>query len=97
MTTTRNLAQSITRMVAGEVRRLFGTQYAMDVLFHQLEDDFKEALKPDTTIPTAMTHGHMMQRWHEQRNMTATSIRNNIMSEIVELVDEELNDGGLER
>ena len=97
MTTTRNIAQTITRMVADEVNRYFGNQYAMDVLFHQLEDDFEKALKGDNTKPTVMTHGHMMQRWQEQRNNMATSVMNNILDEVHTLVSEELNDGGLER
>ena len=97
MTTTRNIAQTITRMVADEVNRYFGNQYAMDVLFHQLEDDFKKALKDENTIPVTMTRGHMFQRWQEQRNNMATSVMNNILDEVHTLVSEELNDGGLER
>ena len=97
MTTTRNLAQTITRMVADEVRYAYGNQYAMQVLFCQLEDDFEKALKGDNTKPTVMTHGHMMQRWQEQRNNMATSVMNNILDEVHTLVSEELNDGGLER
>ena len=97
MTTTRNLAQTITRMVADEVRRMYGNQHAMQLLFCQLEDDLKKALKSDNAIPVEVTHGHMMQRWQEQRNNVATSIKNNILDEVHALVSEELNDGGLER
>lgn len=97
MATTRNIAQTITRMVADEVRHAYGNQYAMQVLFGQLEDDFEKALKGDNTKPTVMTHGHMMQRWQEQRNNMATSVKNNILDEVHALVSEELNNGGLER
>lgn len=97
MTTTRNIAQTITRMVANEVRYAFGNQHAMQVLFCQLEDDFKKALKDDNTMPVAMTRGHMFQRWQEQRNYMATSVMKNILDEVHALVSEELNNGGLER
>ena len=97
MTTIHGIAQSITRMVANEVRYAFGNQHAMQVLFCQLEDDFKKALKDENTIPVTMTRGHMFQRWQEQRNNMATSVMNNILDEVHTLVSEELNDGGLER
>lgn len=97
MTTIHGLAQNITRMVANEVRYAYGNQYAMQVLFRQLEDDFEKALKSDNTKPTTMTHGHMMQRWQEQRNNMATSVMKNILDEVHALVSEELNNGGLER
>ena len=97
MTTTRNLAQTITRMVATEVRYAFGNQHAMQVLFCQLEDDFKKALKDESTMPVTMTRGHMFQRWQEQCNNMATTVKNNILDEVHALVSEEVNNGGLER
>ena len=97
MTTIHGIAQSITRMVADEVRYAFGNQHAMQVLFCQLEDDFKKALKDENTMPVTMTRGHMFQRWQEQRNNMATSVKNNILDEVHALVSEELNNGGLER
>ena len=97
MTTTRNIAQTITRMVATEVCYAFGNQHAMQVLFCQLEDDFKKALKSNNVIPAEMTRVHMFQRWQEQRNNMATSVKKNILDEVHALVSEELNNGGLER
>lgn len=97
MTTIHGLAQNITRMVAHEVRYAYGNQYAMQVLFRQLEDDLKKAIKSDNAIPVEVTHGHMMQRWEEHRNDMATSVKNNILDEVNALVSEELNNGGLGR